>query len=169
VRVSQDRDRDWIAKKYDQIRNLRNLAEDINTTEAESSNAWRRIGEIEVHIRRAQEEYLKERNERVNKGRRISTRLNARRKANVPRFETEWPFGWTRRDRIEVAEVRFPHENKIVIEWDCPGCGMNVERVITPRHLARLSGRPGGVERFIRGIREGKLNQLCDECWEKHQ
>jgi hypothetical protein len=167
--VSQDRDRDWIAKKYDQIRNLRELAEDSSTTEVESSNAWRRIGEIEANIRLAQEEYLKERNKRVGKGRRVLTRLNAKKKSSAPRFETEWPFGWTRRDRIEVAEVRFPLENKIVIEWDCPGCGMNVERVITPRHMARLSGRPGGVERFIGSIREGKLNQLCDDCWATHQ
>lgn len=165
------------AKKYEQLKRLRALAENPSTPE-EGENARVRIEEIEARIRREHEEDLenerREREARARKrtGKKLSIanlRARKRKGGDVARFETEWPFGWERRDAIQVSELSFPHEKKIVLEWKCPSCEMHVERTITPRHRARLMGKPEGVRDFIGDIRGGKLNQLCDECWKKHQ
>lgn len=150
-----------VAKKYEQIKKLRALADGAGT-DAEAENARARIDEIEAKIR------LEHERRGSSKGKRVG-RLRVTLSGKVSRFETEWPFGWTRSGSVEVSEVGFSSDNKIVLEWKCPSCGVHIERVITPRHRARLMVKPNGVRGFIDDIRGGKLNQLCDECWEKHK
>jgi len=150
-----------VEKLYEILGKLRCLAEDPRTPTEESNNARRRMDEIEAKICRIAKEKI------VKENISVFDALRTKRKnlSNKRTFETEFPFGWNKTIVLSDFKRTFDKNKNIVLEWKCPGCGMCVERIITVRHQAKLRGKINGVELFINGIREGKLNQLCDNCW----
>lgn len=159
-----------VAAQYDRILKLRTLAEHPDTPPMEAASARRRMGEIEAKIRAAAEaaEQERKRAQSVPSKAKISSLKNKKGNGNI-QFPVEWPFGWDKRDKIEVEAMFFDSEKKIVLGWKCPSCQMHVERTITQRHRARLMGKSDGVNSFIDRVRAGSINQLCDDCWRKHQ
>lgn len=159
-----------VARKYELIAKLRILADDERTPAVEAESARRKMEAIEAKIRIDYENRVHvARNAAVAKPK-LSSILKKKvvvSKSNS--FPTDWPFGWTRREKIDVERIDFDSERKIVLGWKCPCCKMYVERVITPKHRARLQGNPNGVGNFIKSIQSGELNQLCDECFKQYQ
>lgn len=163
-----------VAKWYQTIGKLRALVESPVATEAEATSARARMEEIEAKIRDAAKKEEESRPKEVTPRPKatvcdLSNKMKRKVGGVTNKIQTEWPFGWNKRETIDVDSVFFDLEKKIVLEWKCPDCGTHIVRTITPKHRAKLSGRPKGVKNFIDGIRQGKSNQLCDDCWKKHQ
>jgi hypothetical protein len=175
-----------VKEMYETIGKLRALAEHPATSEIEADNARTRMGELEEKIRVVQErleENRKKASERARqraaavkakKDRPVKLRRalsNMRKKGRpkpVPVFRQEWPLGWDKRDKVVVDEM-VSTNGTLILNWKCPSCGENVERVISKRHRARLKAKPTGELEFVNRIREGETNQLCDRCWEKNR
>lgn len=166
-----------VARQYDTIAKLRALADHPDTPAAEAFSARRRMEEIEERIRNEAVRKRQEEDAKVMENVRPShysgtaakKKLSKIKKKKGIRFPVDWPFGWDKRETIEVEAMHFDSEKKIVLGWKCPSCQMHVERTITQRHRARLMGKSDGVETFIQGVRDGVINQLCDACWKEYQ
>jgi len=160
-----------IAAQRELIDKLRALAEHPDTPLEEAHTARLRLEEIETKIRAAKKKLRDAERQAEKRKIRPKSALKRRvgKKKNVEKFPLEWPFGWTRRDKIEVESIFFPTEKKIVLGWKCPGCKLHVERLITPKHRARLMSKSDGVQEFIEKVKNGEVNQLCDACWNGHK
>ena len=165
---------------YTKLGHLRALAEDERTPENEARNARLMMTKIEEKIREKQRK-LQEEQERIAKkshwersGFRRQLKALRNKKGNgvsgKAKIETEWPFGWdrNRQQDIEVEEM-YSDGGSILLGWKCVNCEEFIEKVITPRHRMRLSGRPDGVSVFVDKIRNGEMNQLCDECFNRYK
>ncbi|MDD5511775.1 MAG: hypothetical protein PHI12_13330 [Dehalococcoidales bacterium] len=166
-----------VAKMYERIGHLRALAEDPAATESEAQNARKRMEEIEARIRKLNDDLAAHRRkvadaireEKAKKAEQRNTLWKIRRAAGPRKiFPVDWPFGWEKPHNSIDIEMLYCEDRSVMLGWKCPGCGLQVEREITPRHRVRLSGKPQGVENFIRDLKTGVLNQLCDECCSKY-
>jgi hypothetical protein len=150
------------------------MAEHPGTPEEEADSARRRIEEIESRIRSVRTNISEQAHSAEARKRaavqKIARKIaKAKARSNSVEWPREWPFGWVQRDIIDISSTFLSGPNKIVLEWKCPGCGDHVTRVIMPKHRARLLRKADGVLNFIRDIRVGKLNQLCNTCWESYK
>lgn len=164
-----------IIAKYKLISKLTKIVEDEASSDAEKNNARERIAEIrkklnEYSIWLNREKVVKRKLNRIKNKQNISVfKKNLKDKINVPFFPTDLVFGWDKKVIVDVASI-FDDINKVVfLEWKCPCCGGHVERIITQKHRTRLLGKPNGIRRFIDGIKQGDINQLCDKCYEKYR
>lgn len=167
-----------VKSQYELMRKLRALADHPDTPPEEADSARLRIDEIEQRIRDTHAKIEEERKrlkaviakEKGRKKAAIHAILHRKPAVKSPvAFVVEWPIGWDGpKNRIETEEM-CTDNGSIVLGWKCPGCGRHIEKVISARHRARLKGQPGGVDGFVGSIRDGRLNQLCDECWAKYR
>jgi hypothetical protein len=164
-----------IIAKYKLIAKLTRIVEDDASSDAEKKNAEQRIIEIKNKLNEYSvwlniEQMIDRKLSRIKDKQIISIRKKSfKDKRSVLFFPTDLVFGWDKKVIIDVESI-FDDINKVIfLEWKCPCCGGHVERIINQKHRARLLGKPDGIRNFINGIRQGKINQLCNECYERYR
>lgn len=158
-----------IVAKYRLISKLIRIVEDEASSEAEKNNARDRITEIKNKLSEYSICLNKNRTANISRDKRTISVFKKNLQRGVPYFPIDLVFGWDKKVIVEVCSV-FDDVNKVIfLEWKCPCCGGHVERIITQKHRARLLGKPNGIRNFINGIRKGDINQLCNDCYEKHR
>jgi len=171
-----------IIAKYRLIRKLKNVVENEGSSLSEIENARLRIIEIEEKIKEYLDSVQKKAKDRMDrdvssvyfkKPNKKNTFLNLKKKldygVSIPVFPVDVAFGWNSESLVEISTF-FDDINKVILmEWKCPCCGKHIERMITKKHRARLMGKPDGIRNFINGIRQGDINQLCDECYKRYR
>lgn len=153
---------------YELIGKLRILSESPGATEAEAENARQRMAELETKLKYVQATLKKNRHITSESARakdRAARKKRSRPKL-VPIFRQEWPIGWECKSSVSVDTMDSTN-GTLILNWKCPSCGCDVERVVSRKHRMRLKGKPNGELEFVNRIRRGETNQLCDKCWEK--
>lgn len=166
---------------YELIGKLRVLSESSGATEAEAENARQRMDELETKLKYVQATLTKNRritSESARAKDRVARKKPKSRKnvlvsltkrsrpKPVPIFRQEWPIGWECKSSVSVDTMDSTN-GTLILNWKCPSCGCDVERVVFRKHRMRLKGKPNGELEFVNRIRRGETNQLCDKCWEK--
>lgn len=78
-------------------------------------------------------------------------------------FDSPWPEAWKGpRDRIDFEAAQSGHE--FVLGWDCPRCTKFVSKAVPLWYIYRLVGSKVEPLDAIRGMMDGRHNQLCAEC-----
>lgn len=84
-------------------------------------------------------------------------------------FDAPWPDAWTGpRKRVDYEAKQSNHDlgrvREIVLGWDCPRCELFVSKAVPLWYIYRLVGANVDPLKAIRGMMDGRHNQLCDAC-----
>lgn len=141
------------------LSDLSRLIDHPDTPASERENALMRVREIELRLSKAMV---------ANRKKPGLSSLSKRSSLRVRYIKEPWPFGWTG-DRGRVDYNFAPQGSGGMLTWACPDCGRSVVEDIQGMLLRRLLIYPKGVWMRLRDRSNGKLNQLCNACWDKYE
>jgi hypothetical protein len=79
------------------------------------------------------------------------------------RVDAPWPPGYDG-PRRPVEFQATMNGSEVCLGWDCPACGGWVSKAIGLWHIYRLVGAKVDPLKVIRGMMDGRHNQLCSSC-----
>ncbi len=148
--------------KVELIKKLRSLADHPATPENERESARARIAELQKSVPVVKQTNTK----KALRGLRAKVK-------GAWKLPKQWPFGWTGvRIPVEYESAPAP-DGGLAIGWKCPGCGEQVERIISSREIIQLKRpvspeTPDPLSEHIRMMVGGRENQLCRDCWHRY-